>query len=137
MIYRTKYSRDDDDSIEIDEAPIIDDIPLIEEEEEEKEEEPIIEEEGEDPLSYLPQFTGGECIPDPQADNTDTRIALTFDAAVVKRAIDHDRAEQRAKVSFSNRTTNDYLSIYEEELKSCESRDWWDNITYPTGEIYL
>jgi hypothetical protein len=106
-------------NIELDDAPIIDDIPLESEEIEE------------------PQLSGGECLPDPIADNTDARISLTYDAALVQHVLNHDRAEQRAKVSFNRRSANDYLSIYEEELASCEARDWWDNITYPTGDMYM
>lgn len=66
-------------------------------------------------------------------------ISLTFDAAVARRALMSSR-DKRMYDAIANRTTDYWRPFFEEEIRQCESRDWWDDVAYPmndSGEFYL
>ena len=60
-------------------------------------------------------------------------ITLTFDAAVARNALMRSR-DKRVYDAIANRTTDYWRPFFEEELRQCEYRDWWDDVAYPMND---
>lgn len=60
-------------------------------------------------------------------------IALTFDASVARNALLRSR-DKRVFDAIANRTANYWRPFFEEELRQCEQRDWWDDVAYPMND---
>jgi hypothetical protein len=58
---------------------------------------------------------------------------MTFDANYARLAFARSR-DKRVLSAINSRTANYWRPIFEEELKQCEQRDWWDNIEYPVND---
>lgn len=66
-------------------------------------------------------------------------VALTFDASVARNALMRSR-DKRVFDAIANRTANYWRPFFEEEIRQCEYRDWWDDVAYPmndSGEYVL
>lgn len=60
-------------------------------------------------------------------------VSLTFDASVARNAIMRSR-DKRVFDAIANRTADYWKPIFEEEIRQCEYRDWWDDVAYPIND---